>query len=90
MDTPVSICGELAGDPIGAMILVGMGYTTLSMSAAHLLRIKSILRQLSYPQLQQLGQQITHIDDPRIVRSTATLMLKSAGIPLTQLGISVA
>lgn len=41
---PVSICGELAGDPGAALLLVAMGFGSLSMNASSLLRVKSVLR----------------------------------------------
>ena len=47
----VSVCGELAGDPMGAVLLVGLGYRTLSMSAANLLRVKAVLRQLTLAEM---------------------------------------
>lgn len=48
---PVSVCGELAGDPLGAILLVGMGYDTLSMSSANLLRVKAVLRQMTLAEI---------------------------------------
>jgi len=43
----VSLCGELAGDPVATVLLVGMGFDSLSMSAASLLKIKWVLRGFS-------------------------------------------
>ena len=44
---PVSICGEMAGDPGAAVLLLAMGYDSLSMNATNLPRVKSVLRGLS-------------------------------------------
>lgn len=44
---PVSICGELAGNPVGALLLLGMGMQSLSMSAGSLLRVKKVIRSFS-------------------------------------------
>jgi phosphotransferase system enzyme I (PtsI) len=41
----VGVCGELAGDPLGALLLVGMGATELSMSAGSIGRVKKYLLQ---------------------------------------------
>jgi phosphotransferase system enzyme I (PtsP) len=49
-----SICGELAGDPAGAILLFAMGYRQLSMNANNLAKIKWVLRQLSLTDCQQL------------------------------------
>ena len=43
----LSICGEMAGDPLSTVILLGLGYETFSMSASSLLRVKSILLNVS-------------------------------------------
>nr|WP_269808493.1 putative PEP-binding protein [Enterovibrio nigricans] len=43
---PVSVCGEFAGDPIGAMLLVGMGYRHLSMNTRSVAKIKYVLRHI--------------------------------------------
>jgi phosphotransferase system enzyme I (PtsP) len=52
---PVSICGELAGEPIGALLLVGLGYRSLSMNTANVARVKYLLRQSSVKDLEQLA-----------------------------------
>ncbi len=40
------VCGELAGNPLAALPLVGMGYTELSMSPASVARVKQTIRRL--------------------------------------------
>jgi len=47
LGTPISVCGELAGDPAGAVLLLGMDIDYLSMSAASLPRVKWAIRSLS-------------------------------------------
>ncbi|WP_338152356.1 putative PEP-binding protein, partial [Sulfurovum riftiae] len=37
---PVSICGEMAGDPAAAMLLLAMGFDSLSMNATNLPKVK--------------------------------------------------
>jgi phosphotransferase system enzyme I (PtsP) len=39
---PVTLCGELAGNPLGAMALIGLGYRSLSMSAAAVGPVKAM------------------------------------------------
>jgi phosphotransferase system enzyme I (PtsP) len=53
-DLDVSVCGELAGEPYGALLLVAMGYTKLSMNQASLARINYLLRRVSHSQLNQV------------------------------------
>ena len=44
--TPVTLCGELAGKPISAMALIGLGYRSISMSAAAIGPVKAMLAEL--------------------------------------------
>ena len=50
----LSVCGEMAGDPLQAVVLMGLGYENLSMSASSLLRVKSVLLNVSHKQAQDL------------------------------------
>ena len=51
---PLSLCGELGSHPVAVVLLLGMGVRTLSMSAAKLPRIKSLIRSVSTQQAEQL------------------------------------
>jgi phosphoenolpyruvate-protein phosphotransferase len=44
---PVSVCGEMAADPVAALLLLGLGIKTLSMSAFSIPRIKWLIRTVS-------------------------------------------
>ncbi|MBN2144636.1 MAG: phosphoenolpyruvate--protein phosphotransferase [Candidatus Aureabacteria bacterium] len=56
----VSVCGEMAGDPAGAIILVGMGITKLSLSSMFIPKIKSILRAITYAEAEDLVNKTMH------------------------------
>jgi phosphotransferase system enzyme I (PtsP) len=45
-DLEVCICGELAGDPIGVLILLGLGYNKLSMNANNMAKIKYMINAI--------------------------------------------
>ena len=53
-DKPVSICGELAGDPRAAPLLVAMGFDQLSMNAGSLSVIKRVLSAFTRNELSTL------------------------------------
>lgn len=42
-----SVCGEMAGNPIEAMALIGLGYRNLSMSGSSFGRVKSMVRSIN-------------------------------------------
>ncbi|HEX3863035.1 MAG TPA: phosphoenolpyruvate--protein phosphotransferase [Stellaceae bacterium] len=44
--TPLSICGEMAGSPIEAMVLIGLGFRTLSLTATAIGPVKAMIRSL--------------------------------------------
>ena len=44
--TPLSMCGEMAGDPIEAMVLIALGFRTFSMAANAIGPVKTMLRSL--------------------------------------------
>jgi len=46
-NVPVSVCGEMAGRPIEAMALIGLGLTSISMPATSVGRIKRMVRSLN-------------------------------------------
>jgi phosphotransferase system, enzyme I, PtsP len=75
----LSICGELAGDPAGAVLLTAMGYDALSMNASNLLKVKSVIRGITLSWAKELLDKVIKLDSPYIVRSTLELALKEAG-----------
>jgi phosphotransferase system enzyme I (PtsP) len=52
--TPVTLCGELAGRPISAMALLGVGYRSISMSPAAIGPVKAMLTELPLEALTAL------------------------------------
>ncbi|MGX5826458.1 phosphoenolpyruvate--protein phosphotransferase [Mesorhizobium sp. 43Arga] len=49
--TPVTLCGELAGKPISAMALIGLGFRSISMSPASIGPVKAMLTELPLDEL---------------------------------------
>jgi len=43
---PLSLCGEMAGNPVEAMTLIGLGFRTISMSPARLGAVRAMVRTL--------------------------------------------
>ncbi|WP_407312959.1 phosphoenolpyruvate--protein phosphotransferase [Desulfosporosinus sp. SB140] len=53
---PVGVCGEMASQPLGALLLLGMGINELSMSIGSLPEIKSLIRRTVYSEAARLVQ----------------------------------
>ena len=49
---PVHVCGELAGDPVGAVVLMGLGFAGLSMNATSIPRVKAAVRAVRLSEAQ--------------------------------------
>ncbi|MFT5083652.1 MAG: phosphotransferase system enzyme I (PtsP) [Lentisphaeria bacterium] len=76
----VSICGELAGDPVAAMLLVAMGFDVLSMSASNLLRVKSVIRAVSLEQSEKLLAEVIQMPDSESINRCLEATFKAAGL----------
>ena len=77
---PVSICGEMAGDPAAAVLLMAMGFDSLSMNATNLPKVKWLLRQISMGKAKELLAQVMTIDNPQVIHSTLQLALRNLGL----------
>ena len=52
---PVSVCGEMASEPLHAVVLVGLGVHELSMSAGAIPRVKAVLRGVAADEARRLA-----------------------------------
>jgi phosphotransferase system enzyme I (PtsP) len=76
----VSICGELAGDPAAVLLLVAMGFDSLSMSASSLSRMKWIIRQFTKKKACKLLQEVLCMESTVMIRCHMELALEQAGL----------
>jgi phosphoenolpyruvate-protein phosphotransferase (PTS system enzyme I) len=65
---PVSMCGEMAGDPMLTPILLGMGLDELSMSSATIPEIKKIIRSLKMDYAKKLAAGLFELTIPDDIR----------------------
>ncbi len=77
---PVSICGEMAGDPAAAVLLLAMGFDSLSMNATNLPKVKWLLRQISMQTARELLAKVMRIDSPEVTYATVQLALRNLGL----------
>ncbi|MBI4474395.1 MAG: phosphoenolpyruvate--protein phosphotransferase [Acidobacteria bacterium] len=64
---PITVCGEMAADPPSAAVLLGMGFTSLSVSLTAYSRIKRMIRSVSMGRLRDLAAQILKMQKPKDV-----------------------
>jgi len=54
--TPLTLCGEMAGRPLEAMALIGLGFRTLSMAPASIGPVKTMILALHAGAVQQIAE----------------------------------
>jgi len=79
-DKTVSICGELAGDPRAAPLLVAMGFDQLSMNAGSLSVIKRVLGTFSTAELAALTSSLLSMRSAQEVAATLDAALSQRGL----------
>jgi phosphotransferase system enzyme I (PtsP) len=79
---PVTLCGEMAGNPLAAMALIGLGYRSLSMSAAAIGPVKAMTLALDAGKLTEaLNRHLDRSDDEEGLRACLTTFAEAEGIP---------
>jgi len=78
-DVPVSLCGEMAGNPLDAMALVGLGMRTLSMNSSSVGPIKAMIRSLEIAPLRRYMEQLMLLPD-HSVRKKLTAFARDHGV----------
>lgn len=66
---PISICGEMAGDPLSAVLLMAMGFNALSMSSSNILKVRKAICNIPMADAQKLLDEILPMDNPAVIRS---------------------
>ncbi len=76
----VSLCGEMAGDPMGALLLVGLGYRNLSMNGRSVARIKYLLRNIDLVDAQALAERVLSAQMTTDVRHLTAAFMERKGL----------
>jgi phosphotransferase system enzyme I (PtsP) len=80
LSTPVTVCGELAGEPGGVVLLLAMGYRKLSMNNHNLLKVKWIIRNINRKDSEQLLAKVLTLNNPQDVRDEVNEYLESVDL----------
>ena len=79
-NVPIGICGELAGEPEGAVLLLAMGYDILSMNATSLPKVKKALRNVRIAEAQELLSEVMEMEEASQVRQRLEQFLAAHGM----------
>jgi phosphotransferase system enzyme I (PtsP) len=76
----VSVCGEMAGDPAAALLLMAMGVDKLSMSLGNLLKIKWLIRTIPRRHAQELLREVVQMENAGVIRERLNGVLEQYGL----------
>jgi phosphotransferase system enzyme I (PtsP) len=76
----ISICGELAGDPVAVMLLMAMGFDSLSMNASSVGRIRWVIRHVTQKKSAKLLHEVLSMESAVMIRCHMELALERAGL----------
>jgi len=77
---PFQLCGEMAADPLAALLLVGMGYTELSMNIGSLAKVKRAVSRFDLSEMQQLVEEISEFETEAKVKDHLYKAMESRGL----------
>ena len=64
----VSLCGEMAADPLNAVLLLGIGITEFSLAAPAIPVVKQVLRKVTLAQARKIAQAALSLESASAVR----------------------
>ncbi len=80
--TPIELCGEMASDPDGCILLVGLGMRQLSMNPPLIPVVKERLAQVSTEKARVLAQEALQLSSAREVRHLLAEAMGPTSVPL--------
>jgi phosphotransferase system enzyme I (PtsP) len=66
---PVSLCGEMAADPLNALLLAGLGVTDLSMSSPSIPKVKQAVLGATFKAAEHLAGEVLHLESSSAIAS---------------------
>jgi phosphotransferase system enzyme I (PtsP) len=69
---PCSVCGELAADPAGVLVLLGLGYDEVSVAPQFLPEVKLAVRKTSWAEARRLAERMLAETSAQAVRDLHT------------------
>ncbi|MGH7005973.1 MAG: putative PEP-binding protein, partial [Alphaproteobacteria bacterium] len=78
---PLTLCGEMAGDPLEAMALLGLGFRQLSMAAPNVGPVKAMVRSLALGRLTEYLEEIC-VSADHSLRSKLAAFARDHGVAI--------
>lgn len=76
----VALCGEMAGDPLYTLLLLGMGLDEFSMEALFIPVIKKVIRSVSYQEAKAVAQIVLQMDNVAEIKRYLFEQMRALGL----------
>ena len=77
---PATVCGEMAGEPISALLLIGLGIRSFSLSAPNIPRIKEAIRRTSLLQARRIADQVLGMESALAIKEYLETAKRDLGL----------
>lgn len=77
---PCGLCGEMAADPMAVILLLAMKYSSLSMNATSLVKIKWVVRNFHLSRSQEILSDVIQMSDAKQIRNYLKGVIEQAGL----------
>lgn len=77
---PVSICGEMASQPLTALLLMGMGISNFSLSAPSIPAVKQALRSVSMESAREVAAHVLSLESSSSIRAYLEIVRAEFGL----------
>lgn len=59
---PISVCGELAGDPIASIVMFGLGLRKFSMNSSNIAHVKRMLSKFTLEETEEIAETVKNLE----------------------------
>jgi phosphotransferase system, enzyme I, PtsP len=77
---PLGICGEMATDPVCALVLVGLGIDHLSMGSFFIPSIKRLIRSVEHSATREMARHVLEMSSAQEIKGYLFGMMKKLGV----------
>ena len=76
----LGICGEMAGNPSAAILLMAMGFDVLSMNSTNLLMVKLAIRSFEMAKAKRILNKVLKMDNAWLIKNYVDEQMRKAGL----------
>jgi phosphotransferase system enzyme I (PtsP) len=77
---PATLCGEMAGEPINAILLMGLGIRSFSLSAPCIPQVKQAIRHISLARARRIAERVLGMESALAIRGYLEAAQRELGL----------